>query len=538
MLGPCIGLLIWSLPLALDPTAHRALAIVGLMLVYWMTEVLDYGLTALIGCLLFWLLHVVPSATAFSGFTSPTPWFVFSALLIGQATTKVGLATRLGYYVVTFTGGSYSRLLLGFTTLVFLLSTVLTPMAQVATMAGVAQGIIAAWGLGPHSNLAKGLFLILTYVSTVVIKLFLTGGATIMAAGLLEKLTGVQVLWGQWFLAFCPLIPPSIVACWLILRWLYPLEPTTTPPEPSSVRALLHTLGAWSWEEKKVASWLILAITLWATDSLHHIPPAAVAISVALLLTLPGLGVLNASSIKAVNFLLVLFVGGVLGMANVLAETGILTVLSTHIGSLGGAMLSDAWRATLTLYWGGFLYHFLISSEYTTVSTMLPVLLNVATTQGYNPLVMCMLWVFAGGGKLFVYQNTVLMMGYAYGMFTGKDLLKVGAVLTLVEGLLILLLVPLYWPLIGLSWTSTPAAQHSVQAEAVSVISPPSPGLDAETAAWARVRHATAPQDIIEFLAAFPASPFAFAARMRLRQLQQPPQLAPPAAESGAARRP
>jgi hypothetical protein len=169
---------------------------------------------------------------------------------------------------------------------------------------------------------------------------------------------------------------------------------------------------------------------------------------------------------------------------------------------------------------------------------MLPVLLNVATTQGYNPLVMCMLWVFAGGGKLFVYQNTVLMMGYAYGMFTGKDLLKVGAVLTLVEGLLILLLVPLYWPLIGLSWTSTPAAQHSVQAEAVSVISPPSPGLDAETAAWARVRHATAPQDIIEFLAAFPASPFAFAARMRLRQLQQPPQLAPPAAESGAARRP
>jgi hypothetical protein len=41
-----------------------------------------------------------------------------------------------------------------------------------------------------------------------------------------------------------------------------------------------------------------------------------------------------------------------------------------------------------------------------------------------------MLWTFAGGGKLFMYQNTALILGYSYGFFTAKDLLKVGAVLT------------------------------------------------------------------------------------------------------------
>jgi hypothetical protein len=53
----------------------------------------------------------------------------------------------------------------------------------------------------------------------------------------------------------------------------------------------------------------------------------------------------------------------------------------------------------------GFLYHFLVGSEYTMVSTLLPALLRVADSQGYNPAAVGMLWTFAGGGKLFMYQQ-------------------------------------------------------------------------------------------------------------------------------------
>jgi hypothetical protein len=42
-----------------------------------------------------------------------------------------------------------------------------------------------------------------------------------------------------------------------------------------------------------------------------------------------------------------------------------------------------------------------------------------------------------------------LVVGYSYGEFTAKDLFKVGGILTLVEGLIVMVLVPLYWPLIG-----------------------------------------------------------------------------------------
>jgi solute carrier family 13 (sodium-dependent dicarboxylate transporter), member 2/3/5 len=63
-----------------------------------------------------------------------------------------------------------------------------------------------------------------------------------------------------------------------------------------------------------------------------------------------------------------------------------------------------------------------------------------------------MIWAFAAGGKLFGYQSSVVILRYSYGYFQGRDLIKVGAILTLVEGLLLIVLVAMYWPLIGLSW--------------------------------------------------------------------------------------
>jgi di/tricarboxylate transporter len=43
-----------------------------------------------------------------------------------------------------------------------------------------------------------------------------------------------------------------------------------------------------------------------------------------------------------------------------------------------------------------------------------------------------------------------MVTGYSYGYFEAKDLLRVGFVLTVVESLVLMVLVPLYWPLIGI----------------------------------------------------------------------------------------
>ena len=49
-----------------------------------------------------------------------------------------------------------------------------------------------------------------------------------------------------------------------------------------------------------------------------------------------------------------------------------------------------------------------------------------------------------------MYQNAVLIVGYSYGYFTGKDLFRLGMWMCVIDSLLLLIVVPFYWPLIGI----------------------------------------------------------------------------------------
>ena len=80
----------------------------------------------------------------------------------------------------------------------------------------------------------------------------------------------------------------------------------------------------------------------------------------------------------------------------------------------------------------------------------MPLLMNFAKSHGLSPLMLGMVWSFSAGGKIFVYQSAVTIVGYSYGFFEGKDLLRIGLYLTVLESLILLLLVPYYWPLIGI----------------------------------------------------------------------------------------
>jgi di/tricarboxylate transporter len=91
-----------------------------------------------------------------------------------------------------------------------------------------------------------------------------------------------------------------------------------------------------------------------------------------------------------------------------------------------------------------------LGNELSMLATSMPALMNFARTNGIHPLPLGLVWAFASGGKIFVYQSGVMVTGYSYGYFEAKDLLRVGICLTIVESLTLLLIVPFYWPLIGI----------------------------------------------------------------------------------------
>src|SRR5207302_1419884 len=242
-----LPLILWFAPLNLDPTIKHTLAIASFMIIAWITEALAHALTGLIGCFLFWALRVVKFDVAFGGFADETPWFLFGAILFGMMATKSGLARRLAYLVMLRVGNTYSRLLLGLILSDFLL-TFLVPsgIARVVLMAAVALGLIEAFGVGPGSNIGRGMFIILTYTATVFDKMVIAGAASITARGIIEKIGQVPVLWSRWFLAYLPCNLLTILIAWLVVLRFYPPERDDLPGGADHLDKELRRMGPWT----------------------------------------------------------------------------------------------------------------------------------------------------------------------------------------------------------------------------------------------------------------------------------------------------
>lgn len=452
-LGPAAAVAIWFAPISPDPAIAHALAITVFMVVYWVFEPIDHGVTGLIGCYLFWALGVTKFETAFSGFANNTPWFLFGAVLMGEAASKSGLAARIGRIGMAVGGASYGGLLLSVILLVLFLNFLVpSGMAQLAILAPMVMGVVKAFGVDKGSRIGRGLFVILTYSCGLFNKMILAGGATVLARGLVERITGQAIPWSTYFIAYLPAVLVTVAASWLVVMWLYPPERRRIVQDAAVDRAAARL--PWSVAEKKTAIVLALAIALWATDFAHHIDPAVIALGAGLAVVLPGIGVLTTKDIRSVNFLLTVFLGAALSMGTVLIQTKALNLLTGSMVAwmtpfLGGTLLGPS-----VLYWAGFFYHFLLGSELSMLSTSLPVMIAFARTHGLNPEALAMVLAFSSGGKLFVYQSSVLVQGLSYGYFDSRDMLKIGLVLSVVEGLVLFVLAPLYWPLVGVSWTA------------------------------------------------------------------------------------
>jgi anion transporter len=446
-----VPLLVWFSPLAVEATTKRALAVTSFMIVAWITEAMDYALAGLVGCYLYWALKVVPFEVAFTGFANDTAWFLFGAGLFGTMASKSGLARRIAFMVMQRVGTTYARILLGLVVTDFLL-TFLVPsgIARVVIMAAIALGLIEAFDAGSGSNIGRGMFLIITYAAGIFDKMIIAGAASITARGGIVKFGGVEVLWSKWFFAYLPCDIITILAAWRLTLWLYPPEKEGLSREAGYIDNELRKMGSWSLLERRTALLMSVAILLWLTDFIHHVSPSIIGLGIGLLAVVPHIGVLSADDLKRVNYLPVFFTAAAISMGEVLVKTKALDVLTNVMFAWMEPLLTNIWSSTLVLYWTAFIYHLFLASEVSMLGTSIPLLMNFAKARGFDPLAVGMIWTFAASGKIFAYQSAVMVVGYSYGYFRGKDLVRIGLWLTVVESVLLLLLVPFFWPLLGI----------------------------------------------------------------------------------------
>jgi solute carrier family 13 (sodium-dependent dicarboxylate transporter), member 2/3/5 len=447
-----LPLIIWFVPTSLEPQTQHAFAIVAFMVIAWMTQAMDYALAGFIGCFLFWALGIVRFPVAFSGFANDTAWFLFGALLIGAIAMRSGVARRLAYFILLRVGITYPRILLGLIITDFMLTFVVpSGIARVVIMAAIALGLIEAFGAARGSNVARGMFLILTYTANIFDKMIIAGAGSITARGAIEKYGGVEVLWSQWFLAFLPCSIITLLAAWWLTLWLYPPEKVALEGGYDFLREELRRMGPLTPRERNAALLILAAIALWLTDFIHHISPAVIGIGVGLFAMLPRVEIIEPEEMRRLNYMPVFFVAAAVSMGTVMEATKGIEVLTQQVLAWMQPLLGNIVVTTTVMYWTAFLYHFLLASEISMLGTSIPLVMEVAKNGGFNPLQLGLIWTFAAGGKLFAYQSGVLIVGYSYGYFDARDLLRMGAWLTVIEFVILVLLVPFWWPLIGIS---------------------------------------------------------------------------------------
>jgi len=442
---------VWFLPLDLAPQTQHAFAIMSFMVIAWITQATEFALAGIIGCFLFWALKVARFDQAFSGFANDTAWFLFAALLLGRIASKTGLARRVAYSIMLRLGTSFPRILLGLILTDFLLTFIVpSGIARVVIMGSIALALVEAFGAARGSNIGRGMFLTLTYTGNIFDKMIIAGAGSITAVGMMEKFGGIQPTWSLWFFAFLPCSIITVLFSWWLTLRLYPPEQAVLAQGRDYFRGELDKMGAWTPVETRAAILVACALLLWVTDFLHHISPVMIALGVTLFALLPRVGVLDVDEMRKLNYMPVFFVAAAVSMGNVLDATKAVEVL-THIVFGGIApYLGNIFLTTTVLYWSAFIYHFFLASEISMLGTSIPLVMDFAKTHAMDPLQLGLIWTFAAGGKLFAYQSGVLIVGYSYGYFEARDLVRIGAWLTVVEFVILALMVPFYWPLLGI----------------------------------------------------------------------------------------
>src|SRR6187397_1590444 len=114
-----VGVLMLPTPAGLPIAGHRMLAILAFAVIVWMTEALDYAVSAVvIAALMAFLLGFSPNPAnpkalmgtsaaltlAFSGFANTTLVLVASALFLAAAMTATGLDKRIALSILSRVG--------------------------------------------------------------------------------------------------------------------------------------------------------------------------------------------------------------------------------------------------------------------------------------------------------------------------------------------------------------------------------------------------------------------------------------------------
>jgi solute carrier family 13 (sodium-dependent dicarboxylate transporter), member 2/3/5 len=474
MLGAAVllGILFVPTPPGLSIAGQRMLAVFGFAVVVWVSDALDYAVSAVvIAALMALLLGISPSVTnpsvlmgtvqgltiAMSGFGNTALTLVAAALFLAAAMTITGLDRRIALIILSRVGARTNRIVIG----AIVVSTVLALLvpsatARAAAVIPIIMGIIVAFGVDKKSRFA-GLLMITTVqaVSIWNVGIKTAAAQNMVAVGFIQKMLGHDVTWLSWLIAAAPFSILLSIGLYWIMMTMMPPEAAEIPGGSTTVEKALSQLGPMTAKEGRLLVLSLVLLCFWSTEGVLHSFDSSTTTTVAVaLLFLPGVGVMDwktANPLIPWGTIVLFGIGISLGTA--LLQTQAAQWLASLI--VDGFNLNQLPASGILAVMAAFLIvvHLGFASATALASSLIPIVIAVlqkVQTPGINVLGMTLVLQFVVSfGFILPVNSPQGMVGYGTGAFVERDFIRTGIAITVLAYLLTLLFGATYWHWLG-----------------------------------------------------------------------------------------
>jgi len=478
--APILALLVWFTPIsALSVEAHKLLAIMVLVCLWWITEPVPIPVTSLIGPTLCVVFGVVKMKDAFAAFANPMIFLFMGGFIIAKAMMVNGLDKRIAYGIMSmkWVGDSPKRIFMAIGLACALCSGWISNTATAAMMFPIALGLLEAIKEMMAANgrdidlstykYSTGLMLMTAYACSIGGVLTPIGTPpNIIMLGFLSELSNISVSFFQWMIwGFIAMVIYFIIA-YIVLWRMFPADVDHIEGAQDFIREKVKALGAWTSAQKVTLVCFIVAVLLWVTPGFlsiifgsdaeicktfnAHFPEAIAAMVGALLLFLiPAnwrtheMPIKWSEAMEGIEWGTLLLFGGGLAMGGMMYQTG----LSKWIGDCLIAMMGG--EPSQFLLVAVFCIAALLLSEltsHTAATNMIgPLAIGAAVSAGLSPVPVAVgVALSASLGFMLPVSTPPNAIVYASGYIPITKMIKTGAIIDFVGILFVTIPLTIY----------------------------------------------------------------------------------------------
>lgn len=466
-------LLWWINPLGLEEKACRLLAIAGLMITWWIGEAMPMPVVALLPLVLFPVLGIARLDAIAPGYASPVIFLFMGGFLIGLAIEKWSLHRRIALSIVSLTGTSGNRIILGFILATGLLSMWLSNTATAMMMYPIGISVIQVIKTnhksgGNTANFSLCIMLSIAYAAN------LGGIATIIGTPpnvtfveYIRKHYNYNIQFIDWMLVCTPLAIALLFSAYFVMvKWLFPNRMGSDTATGELIQNEIRQLGPLSAAEIGVLIIFILTALLWMIkDPLNKLAgtkldDTMIALMGAILLFIVPSGAKpSEGSAKLLVWqdtskmawgILLLFGGGIT-LADALDKAGLIERMGKWLGTFTGndILVLIIVVAVVSIFLSE------VMSNVAQVMVLAPVITGLSDELKFNPLILGLAMTLAASCASMLPMGTPPnAIVFASGHIRIGQMIRAGLIINIISIILItlfcLLILPLVMP--EVSW--------------------------------------------------------------------------------------